>query len=244
MERNDASIDESTLQSYSDQEKAAYFGAIASLATADKEASEEELEYISNLCEAAELPDELSQHVLRAAKETSGEELKRSLDVLRNSELKYSLVTDLMAFAKADNDYSEEESHYVQQVAEYLGVDQKQFSVLNEFADNLKPGEVPAQGAADTGFLSGIQDKMQKAGINPQMLISGLMAIAGPILLSKVFKGNRGGSGGGLLGGLGGMLGGSAMSGGIGSLINMIGGSGRGMGSTGGLLDRVLRGRF
>jgi uncharacterized tellurite resistance protein B-like protein len=243
MEKNEDLVAESILEGHSDQEKAAYLCAIASIATADKEASPEELEYISNLCEAASLTDAQKQNVLNAAKEISGDELKRSLDILKNSELKYSLITDLMAFAKSDNNYSEEESQYVLRVSQHLGVDQKQFSLLNQFADNVKTSDVTPQGIAEPGFLSGLKEKMQSAGINTGTLFKGLIAIAGPILLSKMFSRGRSGSGGGMFGGLGGILAGAGMMGGLGSLIGMLGG-GRGMGSTGGLLDRVLGGRF
>src|SRR5262245_43106661 len=99
MEKNEGVMTESILQGHSDQEKAAYLAAIASIATADKQASPEEMNYITKLCEAAGLPDEQKQRVLKAAKEISGEELKQSLDILNNSQLKYSLITDLMAFA-------------------------------------------------------------------------------------------------------------------------------------------------
>ena len=131
---NEALVSEPILEGRSDQEKTAYLSAIASIATADKQASEEEIEYIVNLCDAASLSEVNKQTVINAAQENSGEELQRSLDILKNSELRFSLVTDLMAFAKSDNNYSEEESHYVQGVAKYLGVDQQQFSLLNQFA--------------------------------------------------------------------------------------------------------------
>ena len=245
MEKNETFTSEPILQGHSDQEKAAYLAAIASIATADKEASEEELQYLTQLCEAANLSQAEQQQVYAAAKETSGEELRHSLDILKNSELKYSLVTDLMAFAKSDNNYSEDESHYVQEVAQYLGVDQKQFSLLNQFADNMQPSSASSQGIAEPGFLGGLKEKMQGAGINTSSLVKGLIAIAGPILLAKMFSGRRGGSfgSGGMMGGLGGLLAGGGLAGGLGSLIGMLGG-GRGMGSTGGLLNRVLRGKF
>jgi uncharacterized tellurite resistance protein B-like protein len=243
MEKNEALVSESILQGHSEKEKAAYLAAIASIATADKQASPEELEYIANLCEAASLPDELNQRVLNAAKEVSGDELKRSLDILKNSELKYSLITDLMAFAKSDNNYSEEESQYVQRVAQYLGVDQKQFSLLNQFADSVKTSDTPAEEVAKPSFLSGLKEKMQSAGINPGSLFKGLIAIAGPVLLAKMFSRRSGGSGGGVLGGLGGILAGAGMMGGLSSVIGMLSG-GRGMGSTGGLLGRVLGGKL
>ena len=245
MEKNEAIVSESILEGHTDQEKAAYLAAIASLATADKKASTEELEYVSKLCEAANLPIDLHQKVLNAAREISGEELKRALDILKNSELKYSLITDLMAFAKSDSEYSEAESQYVLKIADYIGVDQKQFSLLNQFAENVKTAEVPPQGIAEPGFLSGLKEKMQSAGINSGTLFKGLIAVAGPILLAKMFSGRGGSSGsGGMFSGLGGVLAGAGMAGGLGSLIGMLGGGGKGMGSTGGLLDRVFGGKF
>lgn len=242
MESNEGLMTESILQGHSDQEKAAYLAAIASIATADKQASPEELNYIMKLCDAADLPDAQKQWVLNAANEIPGEELKQSLEILKNSELKYSLITDLMAFAKSDSNYSEEESQYVNRVAQQLGIDEKQFSLLNQFADDVNGSEVPASGVEDPGFLSSIKDKMQKAGINTGTLFKGLIAIAGPILLAKMFSKRGGGaSAGGALGGLGGVLTGLGLAGGIGSLIGMIGG-GKGMSGAGGLLDRLFRG--
>ena len=42
------------LTGISDEQKGAYLSAIASIATADSQASEVELEYLTHLCEAAE----------------------------------------------------------------------------------------------------------------------------------------------------------------------------------------------
>lgn len=78
------------LDGYSDLEKGAYLTAIASLATADRQASEEELEHIRGLCGAASLSPDQQQYVLQAAQQTDGQELQHSLDVLKQSELRFS----------------------------------------------------------------------------------------------------------------------------------------------------------
>ncbi len=46
-----------------------------------------------------------------AAKETSGQSLKPALDILKSSELKYSLITDLIAFAESDNNVADQEKN-------------------------------------------------------------------------------------------------------------------------------------
>ena len=242
MEKNETILNETLLNGQDDLEKTAYLSAIASLATADKQASEEELEYITALCDNAGLTNGFKQTVIRAAGDTEGIELKRSLDVLKNSQLKYSLVTDLIAFAKADNNYHEGEQQYVQKIAQYLDVDQQQFALLDQFAGNISTAPPSGETMAEPSYFSssGLKDKLQKAGINTNTLFKGLLAIAGPIILSRILSGRRRNTSG-LPGNLGGMFGGSG--GGLGSLIGMLSG-GRGLGSMGGLLGRVLGGRY
>src|SRR3954452_20084721 len=104
---------EAILQGSSDLEKGAYLGAIASIATADRQATSEEVEYLSALADSAGLSTDQKDAVLKAANEISDQDLMRCLDVLKNSDLKFSLVTDVIAFAKSDNNYSEQEQKSV-----------------------------------------------------------------------------------------------------------------------------------
>ena len=70
------------LQGHSDLEKGAYLGAIASIATADREASEEEIAHIEQLCDAAQLSQQQKEYVVRAATELTGEDADiRRLDM-------------------------------------------------------------------------------------------------------------------------------------------------------------------
>jgi len=239
------------LEGYSDQEKGAYLGAVASIATADRLASPEELQYISALCDAADISDIQKEAVIKASTELSGEQLNRCLDILKNSDLKYSLVTDLIAFAKSDNNYSEDEQQRVKEISQYLGVDQKQFSLLDEFTDKADTHKIPATEKTKPSFLSslGLSDKMQNAGINSNSLMKGLLGIAGPIVLGSMLSGamrGRGRPNAGMFGNMGaGYFGNRGMmpGGGFGSLIGMLSG-GRGFGNTGGLFGRIFRGGF
>lgn len=132
------------LEGYSDIEKGAYLGAIVSVATADKSTSEEELQYIEALCASANLSEEQEGAVKKAATEMSGDELQRCLDILKTSDLRFSLVSDLIAFSEADQTYSAEEKQNVQKIATYLGVNGEQFSLLNQFTKKAVE-EAPAQ---------------------------------------------------------------------------------------------------
>jgi tellurite resistance protein len=235
------------LEGYPDQEKGAYLGAMASIATADRQASDEELQYIAALCDAADISESQKEAVIRASNELNGEELKKCLDILKNSDLKYSLVTDIIAFAKADNNYGQEEQQRVHEISQYLGVDQNQFSLLNEFTDKAATEDVPVEEKVKPSFLSslGLSEKMKKAGINTSGLMKGLLGIAGPLILGNILSGamrRRGRTS--MFGNMGGMFGNSGLlrGAGLGSLIGMLSG-GRGFSNTGGLLGRILHNR-
>src|SRR5688572_5377506 len=123
------------LEGATDGDKAAYLGVIASIATADHEATEEELAYIEALCESAALPEAQTAEVLQTAREASEPHLKQHLETLKNSDLKYSLVTDLITFAKADEHYSEAEQQHVERIAGLLQIDQQQYGLLNQYSE-------------------------------------------------------------------------------------------------------------
>lgn len=237
---------EKLLKDYSDVEKGSYLGAIASIATADRTASEEELDYIMALADSAGLSEQQKNAVERAATELSGEELKRCLDNLKSSDLRFSLVTDLIAFAESDKNYTPEEKANIEKIAQYLNINKQQFSLLDQFVQKTAETNAAPEEMQQQGFLGslGLEDKFKNSGINFGSLTKGLLGIAGPMILgSLVSRGLRGRGGGGglggmLSGGLGGMLGGG---GGLGSLTSMLSG-GRGLGSTGGLFSRILRG--
>lgn len=239
--------EEKVLKDYSDLEKGAYLGAIASISTADRTASEEELAYLEALSDSAELAEEQKQAVLAAATEMSGEELRHCLDILKNSELRFSLMADLLAFAEADKDYSAEEKEGIEKIARELNISQQQFSLLNQFVKKAAASGATPEEAGQAGFLDklGLGDQMKSAGINGGSMLKGLLSIAGPMILAGMVSrgmGRRSGLGGGLGSGFGGGFGGGlGGGGGIGSLISMLSG-GRGMRNTGGLFGRILGG--
>ena len=251
---------EKLLRDYSDSEKGAYIAAIASIATADRTAGEDELEFLETLADAAELSQEQKMNIKNAALDDSGKDLKGHLEVLKTSELKYSLLTDLVAFAEADQEYSPEERANVERIAWFLDINPEQFSTINQF---VQKASIAGADETQQQGLFGLEEKFQKSGLNIGSITKGLLGIAGPMILASLVSRGGGRSGGGLggmlggmlggggSGGLGGMLGGGGSgglggmlgSGGLGSIIGMLNG-GRGMKSTGGLLGKVLGGGF
>lgn len=227
------------LQNYSEAEKTAYLSAIASLATADRQASAPETEFLQRLTQQAGLSGGAAQQVLAAAQDSSNQSIQQNLDALKGSDLRFSLITDLISFARADGAYSNDEEAMVSKMASYLGVNAEQKATLESVVDQAANVPHDAQDPNKQGFLSGLGDKLGNVGIPKGALMAGLLGVVAPMVISRVMGGGSGqaqgqpsGTMGGMLGGLlgGGQGGGSSMGGLLGGLLG------------GGLLSSVLGG--
>ena len=231
-------MDTQLLQNYSEEEKTAYLGAIASLATADRQGSGPEVQFLQALAQQMGLSAEATQQVLSAAQDATNQSIQQHLDVLKNSDLRFSLVTDLISFSRADGAYSNDEEGMVTKMAQYLGINSEQKQTLENVVDQAAGVPHDPQDPAKEGFFNRIGDTLSNVGIPKTALMTGLLGVVAPMVISRVMGGGQsqngnGQSSGGLLGGgsLGGLLGGAANSGLGGMLGGLLGG-----GMLGGLL--------
>lgn len=220
------------LENYSAEEKKAYLTAIASLATADRQATEDEIDCLRQLSEAMALNEADTAYVVAEASDPSAQRLAESLTALQNSELRYSLLTDMIALGKIDHQYTPEEQQAVDKIATYLGINREQYQVLNQFADKATVADTQESNAGIQNAF-GLGDKLSSLGINKSSLLKGLLSIAAPLILSKIFNRRSGsaarpaGAGGGMFGGI------------LGSVIGKLG-TGSGLG--GGILGKIIKG--
>ncbi|AHM63275.1 hypothetical protein D770_25150 [Flammeovirgaceae bacterium 311] len=249
------------LKDYSNDEKAAYFGALATMATADGNASAEELQFLQLMAEAAELPENIHQEIAHIAKNPSVINLQKCLDVIKRSPLRFSFITDIISFAKADGQYTPDEQRKIEDIAKYLDIRQDQYSILDKFVNKANDAQQRGEDPTSESFLNknGFTDMFKNAGISPQM-VQGILGVVAPIAIASMLSGGRRrrgmmggmgmGLGGGLLGSLlgGGMMGGGMYRrGGLGSMISILGGLNgrRGYSSMGrGGLGSILGGLF
>lgn len=178
------------LKEYGDLEKGAYIGAIASIATADKEASEEEMVYLIALADSAGLSEEQKAVVQKAAKEMSGEELARSLEILKSSDLRFSLFADLISFAESDRNLTPEEKENIEKIAEQVDITPQQFALLDQFVKRTNSLQPPPEKISSPGFLSalGLDQKFKSSGMNLKALTKGLLGFAGPMILASMVR--------------------------------------------------------
>lgn len=217
---------EDVFSQYSEAEKTAYLSVIASMATADRQASQQEGEFLSQMAQVMGLSPQATQQVAQAAQDSTNETIKASLDQLRGSNLRYSLVTDLVSFARADGSYANDEEAMVNKISAYLGVNQQQVQTIENVVHQTQQAQAQQPDEAPQGLMDSLGDKLRSVGIPPQAALGGLIAVAAPMVLSRIMGNRSGASGyGGGLGGMGGGLGsvlgggGSPMGGGLGGLL-------------------------
>jgi uncharacterized tellurite resistance protein B-like protein len=227
------------LQNYSESEKTAYLSAIAALATADRQASAPEAEFLQRLAQQAGLSDGATRQVLAAADHADNSTVQQSLDQLKSSDLRYSLVTDLISLARADGNYSAGEEEMVGKMAAYLGINPEQKQTLENVVDQAASVPHDPQDPNKQGFLSSIGDKLSNVGIPKGALMAGLLGVVAPMVISKVMGGGNNGGSQSPSGSMGGLLGGAMgnLGGGGGSMGSLLGGL-----LGGGLLSGVLGG--
>jgi len=227
------------LQNYSEPEKTAYLSAIAALATADRQASAPEAEFLQRLAQQAGLSEGATRQVLAAADHADNSTVQQSLDQLKSSDLRYSLVTDLISLARADGNYSAGEEEMVGKMAAYLGINPEQKQTLENVVDQAASVPHDPQDPNKQGFLSSIGDKLSNVGIPKGALMAGLLGVVAPMVISKVMGGGNNGNPQSHSGSMGGLLGGAMgnLGGGGGSMGSLLGGL-----LGGGLLSGVLGG--
>ena len=233
------------LDEYTAEEKEAYIGIIASVATADRIATEGELEYLTTLAEAAGIDPKIAED---AAKDNLNLRLSEYLDILKQSDLRFALITDIISFAKSDGKYTAEEQEKINGICLYLGISQQQTQALANVVEKSNVAVTSPEEATDKGFLEkiGITDILKNANIPVSSIVKGLLGLAAPLILSKMVRG-RSQSGNVRTGGLGGALGGSLLgallggrAGGLGSIFGNLSG-GRGYGGLGSILSRAIQ---
>lgn len=120
-----------------------YARVVASLASEDNDVDDGEIESIRGLCGALGLPPAATEGVLLFAREPNPDRVRESLDVLRDTDLALTLVTDLVALAMSDGKYHINERRRIHALAAMLLVQEQQISKIEDYiAGNLEGSDM------------------------------------------------------------------------------------------------------
>ncbi|MGF1534466.1 MAG: hypothetical protein ACFCUI_12240 [Bernardetiaceae bacterium] len=231
------------LLQYDQPLRTAYLSVLAGIATADHQNTPEEVAFIEQMAAAAELSDNGWKMVQTALSNPSN--IRPQLEQLKDSDLKFSLLTDVLNLCYADGSMDEKEAAQVAQITDVLAISQAQFQTIMQYVQKANqvaeqqetnPAMLGLTGGGNIGdFLgqSGLLGMFQQNNIPTQNFQSGstigtmLTGMAASFLQNKLTGGaaqQTAASGGGLGGMLGAVMGGlsgggNAQAGGLGGAL-------------------------
>lgn len=130
-----------------------YACVVAALAAADGDVSEAELKDLHGLCNQLGIPPHAVGGVSTFADHPEPTRIRDALVELRDSELRFTLVTDMVVLGIADGTYDMRERKQVRGLASVMGISEDQVLAIESFvlerAETQRRMEVLAQATAD-----------------------------------------------------------------------------------------------
>lgn len=128
------------LEEYSENEKIAYLSILSAVAYVDKEFADEEKLQLEILLDQLKISDAGKAKIFSSIFSLQEEDQFTHLvtiDDIGNTELKYTLISDLCLFALADSDFSDQEYQYILGIGGVLGITQEQVDAIKSIQEEL-----------------------------------------------------------------------------------------------------------
>lgn len=136
------------LEQYSEDEKIAYLSILSAVCFADKEFVEKEKHQLDVFLEQLKISDIGKAKIYSSVYFLRDEDKQEYIEVIQNlgnSELKYTLISDLCMFSLVDTKFTEDEYQYILGIGGVLGISQEQVDAIKSVQENLyKIKDIPA----------------------------------------------------------------------------------------------------
>ena len=137
------------LTSYSQGDKVAYLSIVASIASADHNVSDEEIAHLRKLCKSVEISSKGLGTVISAAEHPSKVNVVKYIKDLSSSDLRFSLMTDIIALAFADDEFTSEEETKITAMAKTLKIKPDQLAAIKKYIEAVRSAQT-STGTADS----------------------------------------------------------------------------------------------
>ncbi|GAB1472069.1 hypothetical protein MASR2M66_29470 [Chloroflexota bacterium] len=128
------------LEGYSEKEQIAYLSILSGVCYADKEFGNTEKDQLEVLLSQLKISDAGKAKVYSSIFSLQHEDKMANLEVIQdlgNTELKYTLISDLCIISLVDSKFTDEEYQYILGVGEILGVTPEQVDAIKSIQENL-----------------------------------------------------------------------------------------------------------
>jgi uncharacterized tellurite resistance protein B-like protein len=151
-------------------ERMDYLRVLAALTAVDDDIAGTELGALGEFCDALGVAGQNKEEVFAFAHDTDNKRVRATCERLRDSQLRYTLVTDLLYIAYTDQTYSSEEREVVEGIAELLHIDARQLDAMETYAQHVlraRVGRLPSDpaGEDDDDSSANIAGGLAAAGV-------------------------------------------------------------------------------
>ncbi len=157
------------LQKYSEKEQIAYLSILASICYVDKDFSEEERQHLDSFLNELNVSAQGKAQIYASVFSLQHEDRTtylQTLHALDDTDLKFTLISDLCLVAYADEHFSEEEYHYIMDIAYSLDITQEQVDAIKTVQENLfKMKDLPQNSERFKQIVTESSSKLAGVGV-------------------------------------------------------------------------------
>jgi uncharacterized tellurite resistance protein B-like protein len=172
-----------------------YLRVLAALVGADTTVRSHELGVLREFCDALDLTPSEANEILAFVRNVRADVVRETCERLKTSELRFTLVSDLLYIAHTDATYAPQERELIETIARLLGVSFRQLEAMDTYAQAVlasragrMPGDVTADDAPDDARANTVAGLAAAgvplaavmaagAGVGPTSIASGLAVL-------------------------------------------------------------------
>jgi uncharacterized tellurite resistance protein B-like protein len=162
-------FDKYPLQRCSENEKIAYLSILASICYVDGEFSECERQQLNAFLNDFNISSEGKREICSSIFNLSEKNKINYLNIIRNicdTDLNFTLVSDMCLLALSDSNFSIKEYNYVMEIGENLGITHEQVEAIRTVQENLyKIKDIPSKSKAFKKIIKECVSKLAGAGV-------------------------------------------------------------------------------
>lgn len=128
------------LAKYPEKEQIAYLSTLAAICYVDNEFANEEKRHLDALLDQLQISDTGKATIYSSIFDLQHDDKITHLETIQsldNTELKYTLISDLYLLALSDAEFTEEENQYILELGKMLGITQEQIDAIRSVQENL-----------------------------------------------------------------------------------------------------------
>ncbi len=158
------------LEEYSENEQIAYLSILSAVCYVDKEFGDKEKRQLDVLLAQLKISDAGKSKIYSSIFNLQHEDKLANLEAIQslgNTELKYTLISDLCLFSLVDSKFTDEEYQYILGIGEVLGVTQEQVDAIKSLQENLyKIKDIPSNSEKFKQVIKDSAAKLAGVGVS------------------------------------------------------------------------------